>query len=1121
LTFCQLRLKKLPLADEKHHMVTSPPRREILRFGYMHRVSILLAAALGLTVLPFVAPTGPAEAAPSDIVAVVIEGTGNGHGRGMSQWGAYGWAVDEGKDWTWILNHYYGGTTLGSVNTAQKRIRVRLTALDGLGTVGVTSNSGGVKWGGATNISMYAKSLGGNNYEVFGASSVACPASSTLVVPNGPVNQGANGNSVVQIQTFLNAFRIPGDITLTVDGDFGPLTASRLMDWQGDQGLPIGNVWDADDAARAGQLIGSGSGSAVWTSLGTTTGPVVFTKSNGENSAAAPTDVLGVCNSIGQVTHYRGKIEVRSDGGGRVVNDVKTEDYLRGVVPKEISASWADAGGGKGANAVKAQAVAARSYGLQQNRYSYATICDTQSCQVYGGAATRSTATAAAANVEDPRSDAGIVATAGKVRKWPNGSIVSTEFSASNGPRTAGGAFPAVEDAAADDTEKNPNHKWTRIIDADTLAAKYGLGSLTAASMVEAQDSIYQQYDGIWFNDIVLSGTGGSKRMQAWDFRGAHGLPSPGFTVKVITEDTTGSSFGIIGDSVANGIAGNSSSEFRILIDGTFDSSHIDVVTGRCSTKTACPGTSGVEAAANLPMGLDMVIVELGYNDGSSGFAADIDAMMNALRARNVREVVWVNMADIRVSGSSSYYAGSNAALQSATGRWSNLTVLDWDSASDTPERSRWFASDGVHLTSTGESEFSLWLRREALAVTPSHWLVPPKIIELEVVGKTLVAPGGQQIVVPEDAVAVALNMTIVDPVAQAYATVWPCGVPRPLASNINFKAGSRIANGVIAPIGEGGKVCIYAHAGTDLVIDVSGWFPGADENGAAAFVGVTPLRLVDTRDGTGGRTGRITPTTPLRIPVVGVNASVPGGGTATVPANVSAVAFNVTVVDPVAQAYITVWPCGVDRPLASNLNFVAGSRVANGVIAPVGADGSVCLYSHTVTDVVVDIAGWFPTDGGGSSGFTGATPLRVVDTRDGTGGRVGRVTPSTPLAVPVRGVNVVVDGAAKAIPADASAVAMNLTIVDSFTQAFATVWPCSEPRPTASNVNFLAGTRVANGVVAPIGGDGSVCIYTHGNAHVVVDIAGWFAGGSDPGFVGATPNRVVDTRYAVGPVPI
>ena len=64
-----------------------------------------------------------------EIVAYVVEGTGNGHGRGLSQWGAYGWAVEHGWDWEQILDHYYGGTEMGDIALNQ-RIRVRLTDFD-------------------------------------------------------------------------------------------------------------------------------------------------------------------------------------------------------------------------------------------------------------------------------------------------------------------------------------------------------------------------------------------------------------------------------------------------------------------------------------------------------------------------------------------------------------------------------------------------------------------------------------------------------------------------------------------------------------------------------------------------------------------------------------------------------------------------------------------------------------------------------------------------------------------------------------------------------------------------------------------------------------------------------
>jgi peptidoglycan hydrolase-like protein with peptidoglycan-binding domain len=402
---------------------------------------------------------------------------------------------------------------------------------------------------------------------------------------------------VRQIQTFLNAFRVGSDATLTVDGSFGNLTAARLRDWQSDQGLTSDGLWNGDDAARARSLIGGG-GAATWIPLGNVNGPLRFTSPNGENSAAARDSVLGLCNGAGGVTHYRGSLEFRHEASAnRVINDVKTEDYLRGVVPKEISASWANAGGGRGLHAVMAQAVAARSYALQPGRWSDA-ICDTQSCQVYFGAATRTTPTGPATRVEFDETDMAIALTAGKVRRWPSGAIVSTEFSASNGPRTAGGAFPPRDDTPGDGTATNPNHRWTRVLDADTLAAQYGLGTLTGATMVDAASAANQQFDGIWFNDIVLTGTAGTRRIPAWDFRGVHGLPSPGFTVRIITRDTVTPSVALIGDSVGNSIAGTATSEFRTLTDGTFPALSIDVLDSRFITKTP-PSPSGVQAAAS------------------------------------------------------------------------------------------------------------------------------------------------------------------------------------------------------------------------------------------------------------------------------------------------------------------------------------------------------------------------------------------------------------------------------------------------------------------------------------------------------------------------------------------
>jgi len=89
-----------------------------------------------------------------------------------------------------------------------------------------------------------------------------------------------------------------------------------------------------------------------------------------------------------------------------------------------------------------------------------------------------------------------------------------------------------------------------------------------------------------------------------------------------------------------------------------------------------------------------------------------------------------------------------------------------------------------------------------------------------------------------------------------------------------------------------------------------------------------------------------------------------------------SAVVLNLTAVD----AYVTAWPCGETRPLASNLNFVPNRAVANSAIVGVGSDGKVCLYTASSTELVVDVNGWFPA----GADYQTMTPARLLDTRSG-----------------------------------------------------------------------------------------------------------------------------------------
>ena len=189
-------------------------------------------------------------------------------------------------------------------------------------------------------------------------------------------------------------------------------------------------------------------------------------------------------------------------------------------------------------------------------------------------------------------------------------------------------------------------------------------------------------------------------------------------------------------------------------------------------------------------------------------------------------------------------------------------------------------------------------------------------------------------------------------PEAAGFITVHPCDVASPLSSNVNYSVSQVVPNSVISPVSTDGTVCIYSQSPSDIIIDLVGWLPTATPT---SFMGVTPTRLVDTRDGTGGQLYTLSPLGQLSVAVHAAPISV-AGTTVTIPT--TAAALNVTIVNPEAAGFATVWPCSAERPLASNLNFAAGDTVANNVIAPIDSHGEICFYTNAASDIIVDIAG-------------------------------------------------------------------------------------------------------------------------------------------------------------------
>ena len=141
-----------------------------------------------------------------------------------------------------------------------------------------------------------------------------------------------------------------------------------------------------------------------------------------------------------------------------------------------------------------------------------------------------------------------------------------------------------------------------------------------------------------------------------------------------------------------------------------------------------------------------------------------------------------------------------------------------------------------------------------------------------------------------------------------------------------------------------------------------------------SVFVGLVPTRLLDTRedrttfDGFDQAVGRLDADTTYELDIAG-RAGIPDNS------DVTSVSANVVAVKPSNDGFITVYPCGVDQPLASTLNYQAGNNNTNEFTVPLGPDGKICIYAQQETDIVVDIYGYYIASSGGTGGQGPAGP--------------------------------------------------------------------------------------------------------------------------------------------------
>ena len=325
---------------------------------------------------------------------------------------------------------------------------------------------------------------------------------------------------------------------------------------------------------------------------------------------------------------------------------------------------------------------------------------------------------------------------------------------------------------------------------------------------------------------------------------------------------------------------------------------------------------------------------------------------------------------------------------------------------------------------------------------------------------------------------AVVLNVTVTQPTSYGDIRVYSDGLTQqPDTSNLNFVAGLTVANLVTVPV-IADKVTLFVESpgSADLIADLSGYYTAGTSG--AGFAPLSPTRIMDTRNGTGGVGGRVAAggTVSLRVP-------------ASVPADATALVMNATAVNTSSVGNLMVYPDvpGQAAPTASNLNFAADATVPNLVIVSIPADRMIDFHvdSAGAADLIADIEGYFSPSA--TSKFVPWYPIRLFDTRNGDAG--GAVLSGWGIEVSM--------AYGFGVPVSALTAGLyNVTVTGPAGHGYITVYPDGLASvPNVSNLNYVENQTVPNAVLAPMT-DGKEFFYNGGTAatQLIADFFGYFA---------------------------
>lgn len=287
---------------------------------------------------------------------------------------------------------------------------------------------------------------------------------------------------------------------------------------------------------------------------------------------------------------------------------------------------------------------------------------------------------------------------------------------------------------------------------------------------------------------------------------------------------------------------------------------------------------------------------------------------------------------------------------------------------------------------------------------------------------------------------------------------------------------------------------------------------PDYSQGTRSVFRSVAPERVLDTRAATAVNYAGAKPGP-------GATVTIPATAFPNRPAGTTAVSVTVTGTEASGPGFLQAFPTGGATPgSSSNVNLTApGVTVANLAVVPVGADGSISVFTSGGAHLLVDVNGYFVAapDPIAAGRFVAATPKRLLDTRPGAAiGYSGAKPNGSTLTVDLTALS-------SGLPAGAAAAVVNITATESGGPGFVQAAAAGALTPGESSVLNLTGPdqTVAGLSIVPLDANGRIALFTSGSTHLIVDLVGWFTGASatpsNTGkFVPLAPERIYDSRF-------